>query len=164
MDLFNVTSAQPNLHYMAGLAISLPVTSSNAEKTMVDKKSSAHDHVSWTFAKSSALAACLRINRLLTRRPIPLSKMLMCLFLKSERKLVFCFLAYTFVLLWIWHQTWLLLSLLVCQSSDPAHQCSGVYMGSRGQNNWTPCSHSQQRGTGCIYNVAWFVRRIVLGA
>jgi hypothetical protein len=86
-DLFNATAAQPELHYMADVAISLPVTSSNAERAF-SKLRLIKSHLRTTMS-AERLQSLLRLSaNKSSTDTIPLSKML-CLFLKSERKLVF---------------------------------------------------------------------------
>ena len=119
--------------------------------------------------QSSAIAACLRISRLLTRRrPILLSKMLMCLSLKSERKLVFIFsiqVCLTLNLTSHWIEFDLSSEFAGLPATiDPSHQWNGVYWCLGGKTLGLP----QQKPATCnkkaqaAYNAAWCVRRIVL--
>lgn len=86
-DLFCATAMQPDLHYMTDVALTLPVTSSNAERAF-SRLRLIKDHLRTTMS-AARLQSLLRLsaNKSYTVL-LPLEKMLQE-FVKCERKLAF---------------------------------------------------------------------------
>ena len=86
-DLFLATAVQPELHYMTDVAITLPVTSSNAERAF-SKLRLVKSHLRTTMS-ATRLQSLLRVSANKSAASvISLDKML-CEFVKTERKISF---------------------------------------------------------------------------
>ena len=86
-DLFLATAVQPELHYMIDVAITLPVTSSNAERAF-SKLRLVKSHLRTTMS-ATRLQSLLRVSANKSVASILFVDKMLCEFLKSERKISF---------------------------------------------------------------------------